>query len=513
MNSQTKEKRPKSWCRALSAGALLVPALALHCERSSLSFCEQTLSCDASSPAFLDANCQWRLANGRSVEGGPQLNAQGVWVWPDGVASLQQDYVCGLRPEPTPPDGGVRAIVDAQVVPPPVVEPDGGPPDGGSSAGVDGDAGAQTPVDAGREEPATLCVRGARRFCGPSTANGRCRRGIQVCSGTAWGTCFGAVFAEARDCGSTADNDCDGLPDNTLDEVCQCAPNTVGVCDEHEGLDGEGPCQAGERRCEFGDSTGTSTWGECRGAVGPSPQDSCSVPGDDADCSGEPNSNCACVDGEVQPCGPEEVGVCRRGSRTCFNQQFGECEGQVVAGTRDCSSSADNDCDGRPDNSLDQDCRCAIGEERSCEAHPGLDGNAQCRAGSQRCVGQAGNQASAFDECIGSVGPMGPDSCVVLGSDLDCSGSPNTGCECIGGEGNLPCSSNPRAARCSAAGACVPCQGSADCSLVAGLPICVAGECVARVEPPPVPPLPPLPVPPVEPIVPPVPAPAPIPEP
>jgi hypothetical protein len=34
----------------------------------------------------------------------------------------------------------------------------------------------------------------------------------------------GAVFPAARDCGSTEDNDCDGLPDDTVDGFCPVSP-------------------------------------------------------------------------------------------------------------------------------------------------------------------------------------------------------------------------------------------------------------------------------------------------
>ena len=102
--------------------------------------------------------------------------------------------------------------------------------------------------------------------------------------------------------------------------------------------------------------------------------DSCE-PGDDADCDGTPNEGCPCVEGEKQPCGPaSEIGICVAGVSTCNpNGTWGTCEGAVYAQERDCTSSDDNDCDGFPDNTLDDVCMCTIGDKRDCETHPGQD--------------------------------------------------------------------------------------------------------------------------------------------
>jgi hypothetical protein len=55
------------------------------------------------------------------------------------------------------------------------------------------------------------------------------------------GDCEGAVFPEARDCLSAADNDCDGMVDNARDEVCPCAVDGAHVCVEDAPTDWEGP--------------------------------------------------------------------------------------------------------------------------------------------------------------------------------------------------------------------------------------------------------------------------------
>jgi hypothetical protein len=236
-----------------------------------------------------------------------------------------------------------------------------------------------------------------------------------------------------RDCTSDLDNDCDGQPDNVLDEVCVCAPASVEPCDDHPGLDGRGQCVAGSRTCLLDAATLTTTWGDCEGAVGPGEQDSCTLRGDDSDCDGTPNTDCRCVDGDTQPCGPAtEDGICQRGTSTCVNGAFGECVGEVTPSARNCGSQQDNDCDGRPDNTIDNTCRCAIGSEQACGPHPG-DGNGQCQAGSQTCEGRANNSTSGFGACIGSVGPAARDTCAG-GNDANCNGIPNEGCRCINGD-------------------------------------------------------------------------------
>ncbi len=237
-----------------------------------------------------------------------------------------------------------------------------------------------------------------------------------------------------RDCTSNLDNDCDGRPDDTVDDVCACAPGSVEPCDAHPGLDGRGQCQPGVRVCVLGDANLTSAWGVCDGSVGPGEQDSCAVEGDDTNCDGTNNGGCPCVEGETRPCGPEtDDGICQRGSQSCVNGTFAQCAGAVFAAGRNCGSSEDNDCDGRPDDSVDDFCTCVVGSVRACGAHPGRDGNGQCRAGSQTCEARANDATSTFGACIGSVGPALQDSCVE-DNDANCNGLPNEGCACINGQ-------------------------------------------------------------------------------
>ncbi len=146
-----------------------------------------------------------------------------------------------------------------------------------------------------------------------------------------------------------------------------------------------------------------------------------------------------CLDGATESCGPPaEEGVCRFGARTCTAGVWSDCIGAVFGGSRDCSSSEDNDCDGQPDDTLDGVCRCPVTGTQPCEDHPGLDGRGPCHAGLQSCVLGAGSATSDWGVCSGSVGPEDSDTCEVAGDDANCDGTPNGGCGCIEGQ-LLPC--------------------------------------------------------------------------
>src|SRR6185436_17620836 len=107
--------------------------------------------------------------------------------------------------------------------------------------------------------------------------------------------CTGSVAPLARDCTSINDNNCDGLPDNTLDTTCACTIGVVSACLPHVGLDGVGICHAGQALCIAGPGNSSSVLGACSGSVGPLAADSCTVAGDDSNCNGTVNDTCECI--------------------------------------------------------------------------------------------------------------------------------------------------------------------------------------------------------------------------
>jgi hypothetical protein len=117
--------------------------------------------------------------------------------------------------------------------------------------------------------------------------------------------------------------------------------------------------------------------------------------------------------------------------------------GAIGRASRNCESPQDNDCDGFPDNTIDNVCTCAIGTTRTCGTHP-EDGVGRCRAGEQRCEPGLNNSSSGFSQtCVGSVGPAAADSCSVEGDDSNCDGEENDGCVPTGSScsGDSECSS------------------------------------------------------------------------
>jgi hypothetical protein len=129
--------------------------------------------------------------------------------------------------------------------------------------------------------------------------------------------------------------------------------------------------------------------------------------------------------------------ICRPGTATSANGSWGTaCVGAVTKAARDCTSAADNDCDGQPDNTLDLTCACASATMRACDSHPGKDGVGPCRAGTQTCMLAADKSFATWRACTGAVAPAATDACL-YGDDDMCTGVPvgsagNTQCQCGG---------------------------------------------------------------------------------
>lgn len=159
--------------------------------------------------------------------------------------------------------------------------------------------GDDADCDGTPNNPPDGCNCSADVACGISDV-GNCQLGTSRCTGGRLGACAGAVPPAPRDCRSSADNDCDGVPDSQLDTVCQCIPGAVEVCDAHAGLDGNGICRAGQRTCIASAGSLSSAWGACLGSVGPATR-SCTSAADN-DCNGS-------VDRDEAACAPPAVTV------------------------------------------------------------------------------------------------------------------------------------------------------------------------------------------------------------
>src|SRR5438552_999097 len=204
---------------------------------------------------------------------------------------------------------------------------------GGAEGGVPVDAGKQdgAPADQMRDTSATPDVPAAD---GAEPPNGGVDSAVE-----------GGEGADAAlDASSTSDAALDAPATMTA-----CLDGASRSCKDDPDLAALGNCGGGVELCAAGH------WGAC--SITPAGKDSCALLGDDANCNGQANEGCPCVDGSQQPCGPAaDIGICRRGTQTCAAAKWGACMGAVYSAARDCTSAMDNDCDGMPDDTADTVC-------------------------------------------------------------------------------------------------------------------------------------------------------------
>ncbi|MCC6526795.1 MAG: hypothetical protein IT373_29370 [Polyangiaceae bacterium] len=112
---------------------------------------------------------------------------------------------------------------------------------------------------------------GLTQGCGSDV--GACVAGTQTCSAGVWSACAGSVGPTGESC-NNADDDCDGLTDELLTQVC-------GVTDV-------GACSLGTLTCSGG------SWGSCVGAINPVTE--ICANGKDDDCDGATDEAADCPD-------------------------------------------------------------------------------------------------------------------------------------------------------------------------------------------------------------------------
>ena len=132
---------------------------------------------------------------------------------------------------------------------------------------------------------------------------------------------------QAEICDNNIDDDCDGQ----IDENRVCEAGETQVC----GTD-TGACQTGLRAC-LGDR-----WGECENSISPTTE---ICDGVDNDCDGQTDEGCNCVNDAERECGTD-TGICQKGTQTCVDGQWGECEGEIGPSEEICGNNIDEDCDG-----------------------------------------------------------------------------------------------------------------------------------------------------------------------
>jgi hypothetical protein len=211
-----------------------------------------------------------------------------------------------------------------------------------------------------------------------------------------------------------------------------CIPGAMRACyTGPAGTQDKGQCKAGSQICN---SDGV-TFGQCQGEIVPAGIDNCNTLEEDENCDGVVNDNCTCEPGTIENCytGPvttENIGICHGGTRTCSGSgTWGSCNGEVLPGTEDCTTTADEDCDGEvfPDTSAGCVCDPAI-PIVPCDT--GVLG--ACSAGTQGCAAD-GKSLSA---CVQSVQPVIEDCATP--TDENCDGTDDCTGETLGGATGVP---------------------------------------------------------------------------
>jgi hypothetical protein len=288
-----------------------------------------------------------------------------------------------------------------------------------NSGGAGGGAGA------GGNKP-LACAPGDIKACpytgpGATENKGVCKAGTQTCAkdGSGFEACAGEVLPTTEDCTTPADEDCDGTP-NQASAGCLCAPDAMEACyDGAPGTAGVGLCVKGTHTC----AKDGKSWGTCTGQVLPVAED-CTTDQDD-NCDGASNEGCKCSPGVATACytgaaGTQNNGACVGGMWTCNADGlgYGPCVGEVLPVAEDCTTVADDDCDGVP-NQASAGCVCAPGTTMGCYSGPiATKMVGACKDGTATCAADG----KAYGTCSGDVVPAASDDCSNA-VDEDCTGT------------------------------------------------------------------------------------------
>jgi len=216
-----------------------------------------------------------------------------------------------------------------------------------------------------------LTDEGLSQVCGQN--RGECRQGIQRCvSGTFSGPCIGEITASAEVCDGL-DNNCNGMTDEgNPGGGASCGVSGIGVCT----TGGTVTCTNGRLVCSGGSQAGPEV---CNNL-----DDDCNGLTDD----GVSGVGVACNGGITFPTNPP-VGRCRTGATVCRAGSIA-CDG-AIGPTMEICNNLDDDCDGMTDNGLMVGgvCGSSVGTCRQ--------GTLQCSMGRSVCVGEVGPAAEICD--------------------------------------------------------------------------------------------------------------------
>jgi hypothetical protein len=451
--------------------ALVIALFSFQCLDSLSDDCRKTRTCETAPQ--LGEDCRWHYPDGGIWGGGPHLNDNGLWVWPNGTLTKTQSALkCG-----TAADAGALG-------------------DGGLEPGTV-DNCPEIPCDEGLqcELAAHRCVKCLDSSqCADSSDPSRgqthaCDPRAHVC----------VVCLNDGDCG-TLHCKTDANPDNN--RCVECVP-------QKDHCTGDEVCDPGSNRC----TSTCSGPGQCK-----PPKGICSDPVAglcvgciaNGDCSGAtPQCNtmrkeCVqCVDNV--PCTNPAAPVCSPGNRCVECVDGTTCRDE---GRRVCDPVASS-CVACLDSS-----QCTARDKSRCnalhECAPCTD-NGQCESDAPVCNTSTGRCVACIDDSTctaGSlcdtatgtcVGCLGNDDCIQDASLARCNVAArvcepctptstqcvgkfgvknlcNNNGECVQCTGNLDCAADATKSRCDATGLCAGCRLASDCSVVAGKHACTGGN-------------------------------------
>ena len=237
---------------------------------------------------------------------------------------------------------------------------------------------------------------------------GQCAPGEVRCTEQLrWSPCEGFTLPTEEICGDDLDNNCNGATDDS----CGCESDSQLPCySGPAATQGIGQCSDGIQHCLDG------AWStSCQGEQLPE-EEICD--GFDNDCNGSSDEGCSCVDGSTKGCyggpaGTKDVGVCKAGSQSCNEGQWGICDGQTMPSNEACNNKED-DCDGSSDEgNPGGGGSCNTGNKGICAA-----GIKKCQGGAIACIQDNSPTSESCnnkdDDCDGSVdegNPGGGASC------------------------------------------------------------------------------------------------------